>query len=90
MGKLESTIQREIIIYLERYGWYVVKLIQTNKNGLPDLMAIKEGKSVFIECKRDKEKARPLQKYRIKELNDYGVLAFVAHSVEEVKIRLCI
>ena len=49
MEKLESIIQREIIIHLEHDGWYVVKLIQTNKNGIPDLLCIRDGKCMFVE-----------------------------------------
>jgi len=32
-------------------GWTVVKLIQTNHNGMPDLMCLKQGKTFFIEVK---------------------------------------
>jgi Holliday junction resolvase len=85
MEKLESTIQHEIIVYLERCGWYVIKILQCNKNGAPDLMAIREGKTIFVECKRKGQKARPLQEYRIQELINHGVVAVVAHSIEEVK-----
>ena len=51
MEKLESIIQREIIVHLERDGWYVIKLIQTNKNGIPDLLCIRDGKCMFVEVK---------------------------------------
>jgi hypothetical protein len=36
---LESKVQRQIIRYLEDAGWYVVKILQTTKNGWPDLQA---------------------------------------------------
>ena len=86
MEKLESIIQRKIIAYLEVEGWFVVKLIQTNKNGIPDLLCIRKGISMFIEVKRPPARARPLQVYRIKELINHGVVAIVAHSVEEIKV----
>ena len=85
MEKLESIIQHEIISYLERCGWYVVKLIQTNKNGIPDLLAIRQSEIIFMEVKRAGAKARPLQEYRMKEIQLKGVNSFVAHSVEELK-----
>ena len=84
MAKLESCVQREIIRYLEGCSWYVVKLIQTNKNGIPDLMAVREGKCIFVEVKREKQTAKPLQNYRMNELKQHGTTAFVAHSVEDV------
>ncbi len=85
MAKLESCVQREIITYLEGCGWYVVKLIQTNKNGIPDLLCVKNGRAMFVEVKRESQNTRPLQNYRIKELIQHGATAFVAHSVAELK-----
>ena len=87
---LESKIQSKIIKWLKSNGYFVTKLMGTSTNGIPDVLAIKDGRTLFVEVKRLKREADPIQAYRIKELNDYGVLAFVAHSVEEVKIRLCI
>ena len=87
---LESTIQTKIIKWLKSEGYFVTKLMGTSTNGIPDVLAIKDGRTLFVEVKRPGREADPIQAYRIKELNDYGVLAFVAHSVEEVKIRLCI
>ena len=85
MEKLESSIQCDIINHLERCGWYVVKLIQTNKNGIPDLLCIREGKCMFVEVKRPPARARPLQKYRLNELIKYGVTAIVAYSIDDLK-----
>ena len=42
MAELESKIQARIIKRLEAQGYYVVKLILTNKNGIPDLLVLKE------------------------------------------------
>jgi len=88
MEKLESCVQREIIAYLESCGWYVVKLIQTNKNGICDLLIVREGKCIFVEVKRPGARARALQEYRMNELIQHGATAFVTHSVEEVKTVL--
>ena len=53
-------------------GWYAVKLIQTNKNGIPDILFLKDGKCVFAECKVEGGKLRPLQEHRKKELEAFG------------------
>lgn len=60
---------------MEVQGYYVVKLILTNKPGIPDLLCLKNGKAFFIEIKRPGEKPCPLQDYRINELKkwDSGV-----------------
>lgn len=80
----ESFIQRQIIVKLESWGWMVVKLIQTNTNGIPDLMAIRSGKTVFIEVKREGEQPAPLQKHRLNQINAKGILAFWADSTDDI------
>ena len=49
-----------------------IKLIKTNKNGIPDLMCLKDGVTMFIEVKRPNGKLSELQKIRIKQLKDLG------------------
>ena len=60
----EQEIQRKRIKELESEGYYVLKLTVTNKNGIPDLIAIpKDADVLFIECKKGKGKLSELQKY---------------------------
>lgn len=72
MAELESKIQARIIKRLESEGYYVVKLILTSKNGIPDLLLLKDGKASFVEVKRPGKNPRPLQEYRINELRKLG------------------
>jgi Holliday junction resolvase len=70
----EQQIQSKRIKQLESKGYYVIKLIKTNKNGIPDLLAIApEAQVLFSEIKTPKGKTSELQKYRLKELKDYGL-----------------
>lgn len=68
----EQQIQTKRIKQLEAEGYYVLKLSKTNKNGIPDILAIKEGDILFSEIKTPKGKLSEIQKYRIKELESYG------------------
>ena len=69
----EQQYQSKIIKAFEEKGWYVIKLIKTNKNGIPDLLCLKANeKPLFIEVKNDKGKLSELQKYRLDELNKLG------------------
>ena len=77
MAELESKIQARIIKRLEAQGYYVVKLILTNKNGIPDLLILKNGKAFFVEVKRPGEKPRPLQEYRMNALRELGFICEV-------------
>lgn len=74
----ESQIQSKKIKELEAKGYYVLKLIKTNKNGIPDLIAIPPNSDVeFFEVKAPNGKTSPLQEFRIKELKEHGVKAEV-------------
>jgi hypothetical protein len=74
----ESQIQSKKIKELEAQGYYVLKLIKTNKNGIPDLIAIPPNSDVeFFEVKAANGKTSPLQEWRLKELKEHGVKAEV-------------
>jgi Holliday junction resolvase len=70
----EQQIQSKKIKELEAQGYYVIKLINSNKNGIPDLIAIPPNSDVlFIEVKTATGKTSKLQEFRHKELSDKGI-----------------
>jgi Holliday junction resolvase len=84
MSLKEQQIQSKLIKQLEEQGYYVIKLVKTNKNGIPDLIAIPRDSDVeFIEVKRYDGKLSKLQEFRIKELNNHGVKAGVFRGPKE-------
>jgi Holliday junction resolvase len=82
----ESELQKKIVDRLNRHGWSCVKLIQTNMNGIPDLMCIRKGTVMFLEVKTETGVIAPLQQKRIDDLNKHGVFAKVVRSVEDIDI----
>lgn len=71
----EQQIQSKRIKELEAKGYYVLKLVKTNKNGIPDLVAIPPNSQVlFSEVKTAKGRLSTLQKYRLKELEEHGCI----------------
>ena len=71
MALSEANYQGKIIKALEAKGYYVIRLISTNKAGIADLLALKDGeKPHFIEVKGEKGKIAPLQEYRAKEARE--------------------
>ena len=69
----EQQILKKRIDQLENEGYYVLKLIKTNKNGIPDLIAIPKNADVlFSEIKKTNGKLTPLQEFRLEELKNYG------------------
>jgi hypothetical protein len=81
----ESIIQTSIKKYLEANGWMVIKLIQTTMNGIPDLMALRGGRTVFIEVKQPGKKPTDLQVYRHGKLKEKGFDVITATSTREVE-----
>jgi len=70
----EQQIQTKKIKELEAQGYYVIKLINTNKNGIPDLIAIPPNSDVlFVEVKGPNGKLSKLQEFRAGELKRHGV-----------------
>ena len=53
---LESKIQNKIINKLKADGYLVIKIIRANVSGVPDILAMKDGKVCFIEVKQKKGK----------------------------------
>lgn len=82
----ESEVQRKITLQLEKKGWVVVKLIKTTMNGIPDLMALKDGKTVFIEVKTDKGVTSELQKFRHEKIRNQGFTVHVCTSFDEISL----
>lgn len=76
----EASYQRKLIKQLEADGYYVLKLIQTNKNGIPDLLALKEKEIRFIEVKATNGKLSKLQEYRLEELSKQGFKTEVSYE----------
>ena len=70
---LESKIQSALIKDLESRGYYVIKLSVTNKNGIPDIIALPPGcNAEFYEVKQKGKQPKPIQKFRINEIKRGG------------------
>jgi Holliday junction resolvase-like predicted endonuclease len=70
----EQQIQSKIINQLEKENWYVIKLIKTSKNGIMDLLCHRQGETMYVEVKRETGKLSELQKIRIKQLEEQGIM----------------
>lgn len=77
----ESIIQKKVRLQYEADGWLVVKIIQTTKNGWPDLQCHKNSVTVFIETKATGKTASPLQRYRHQLLRKQG---FIVLTIDQI------
>lgn len=82
---LESELKSKGSKLLESYGWLVVHIIQTSKNGWPDSHAYRRGVMWHIEWKQPGASPRPLQSYRIGKLRDQGFETLVITDVKQLE-----
>ena len=82
MSKMsEAKFQSKLIKEYEGQGWYVIRLITTNKNGIPDLLCLKKDETpLFIEVKGSKGRISKLQEFRMNELEKEGFKTIVEYE----------
>ena len=81
----EQQYQKKISDNLEREGYFVINLIKTNRNGIPDLLALKKCDCdcepiKFIECKTSKGKLSKIQEYMLNKLQNYSSSVSVSYG----------
>lgn len=78
-----SNFQTKTIKEYESKGYFVIDLIKTNKNGIADLLCLKDGEPpLFIECKEANDTVKPLQEYRQKELIKKGFKSIILKAIK--------
>ena len=79
----ESDYQKKISDDLTKQGYFVINLIKTNKNGIPDLLALKfDEPPLFVECKGLNGRLSKVQRFRLNELTERGFNCYVSYGME--------
>jgi len=92
--KAESKVQSEIMKYVRSFGWYCIKVIRANENGVSDLLMCIDGYFVACEVKAEKFHADPWkqasswQKLQLKRVQDAKGAGMVVSSLEQFKEAL--
>jgi len=93
----ERAIQASIIEYLRWRGYYVQRLnsggmrdarhnlVTLSAAGTPDVLAIKDGRALFVEVKRPGKRPTARQEAMMETLRSYGAHCLVATSVEDLQ-----
>ncbi len=84
-GKLESAIQAAIRSELTARGWMVAKCGAMSLNGWPDLVAIRGGRTVWIEVKRPGGVLSAIQMHRHGEMRKQGAEVYTVDGVGQVR-----
>jgi Holliday junction resolvase len=82
----ESLLQKKILAHLDSIGGFTVKTIQSNKRGIPDIVACINGRFYAIEVKAAGKLSTltPIQKYQLRKITEAGGIAFPADSLDTV------
>lgn len=94
LTKAEKVIQTEIMKDIKAHGWYVIKVIKANENGVHDLLACIDGYFVSIEVKAEKFASDPLkqasewQKRHLKLVKDANGISMVVATLEQFRIAV--
>lgn len=79
---LEKTIVAKVIAVAKSRGWYAIKIHggAYQLAGIPDVLAIKDGRAVWMEAKRPGEEPTKRQVHRMRELIQAGCPCAVVTS----------
>jgi Holliday junction resolvase len=80
-----SNFQNKVKKQMQEQGYTVLKIIKLSDSGYPDLQCLKDGKTVWIECKEKNDTLKPLQKLRIDQLIKQG---FDAYCLQDGKGKI--
>lgn len=69
---LESDLQSDIIDFAHLRGWFAVKVVSPSRRGMMDVVAIRKGRTVWIEVKRPGEEPRPQQAKVARDMRAHG------------------
>ncbi len=84
----ESEIRAQVKEYLQWQGWFVFYHLQGlgSYPGLPDLQAVKDGRTIYIEFKRPCGRQSSKQKKFQQDLETAGGVYILARKIEDLKI----
>ena len=82
----ESAIVTQVRHYLQALGWMVIRHHQSlgSHRGLSDLTAIRQGRTVWIECKTAKGKQSGYQSVFQDELEAHGGEYRIVRGIDDV------
>jgi hypothetical protein len=82
----EQDIQRQILEYLRGLpGCWAVKVMQANKNGVPDILVCFEGRFIGLEVKAPAGRLSLIQAYQMQLIRESGGVAEVVRSLADAK-----
>lgn len=85
----EAKLQAKILKWLKANGFYAIKTVVCNVNGVSDILSCSpKGRFVSIEVKYGSNGPSKLQEYNIAQVNQRGGIGFVTWDLETVIDKL--
>ena len=81
----ESDLQSDILDFAHVRGWFAQKVEFKGRRGGMDVVAIRRGRTVWIEVKRPGEEPRPQQERVAQEMRLAGAEVHWADSMEKAR-----
>ena len=83
---IESDLKAKARKKLIKAGWRVIQIKLTSEEGFPDTLNFNKEKKIlaFIEYKRNGKVPSALQLFKIKELNNAGIIAFWVDNLNQI------
>lgn len=85
----EAEVLAQVRAYLAYHGWLVMRIHQSlgSHRGLPDLVCLKDGVTIYVECKSQRAGAKLSgpQEIMRQEIEAHGGVFVVARCVEDVE-----
>lgn len=73
----EQTVEEHLKKLCKKHDIYIMKVVPTVINGLPDRLLLYKGFAIFVELKKPNEKPRVKQWNEIKTLNKYANALYI-------------
>lgn len=84
MNERESIVQSKLINGLDDRGFWVQKVVGQSRNGLPDVVAVGHGMTIWIEVKRDKGRLSSRQISEINDMIKHGAQVKVVYGLDDI------
>ena len=61
------------------------RFVRFGVRGMADILAVKSGRAIFVECKRHPNAPTIIQEEFLQDVREHGALSWVVYSVEELE-----
>ncbi len=83
----ETAIKKTIKQFLQYNRWYIFPILQGlgAHKGVSDFIAIKDGRTIFLEVKTPKGKQSEYQKEFERQVVEHGGEYYIVHGIDDIK-----